>query len=254
MSSRSAWPDEYYEALRFYYWEPQWLNRHAGAVKGENRVEQVIKGLRAAEVSLNHILNIFFSLAPSAMTARFLAASLVGWAPERVETQISPKQSVDPKIDLCQIDILFEGTATRVALELKIGAKAPLDQVIKYALFLRYYGEHDGAQQKKPYLLYISPCTAALLDGGLAFSDVPSALEGAKLKPTVTRFAKACGLSRPDVISLAAALPISQTTYEAFGAFLYAELGKIDATEGGETLGRLIGGLLAEMTARKLTA
>ena len=252
MSSRSAWPDEYYEALRFYYWEPQWLNRHARAASGENRVEQVLKSLRAAEVSLNHILKFFFNLAPSALTARFLTASLAGWTPEHVETHISPKQDVAPGIDLCQTDILFEGTASRVALELKIGAKTSLDQIMKYAVFLRVYGGQSSPGRKMPYLLFMSPRADSFLPKGFDLFQTRAALEAAELKPTVARFAAVSGQSRAEIIEMAASLKLSQTTYGAFGAFLREELTKTEQTEGGETLRNLIGGTLAELSVRGL--
>lgn len=253
MSEKSHWTAEYYEALRFYYWEPQWLNRHANAVKGENRVEQVIKDLRKAEVPLNHILNIFFNLAPSALTTRFLSAFLPGWTPERMEAQTSPKLDIAPGIDLCQTDILLEGKASRVAVELKIGAKTSVDQIIKYALFLRFYGDQGSPVPKTPLLLFISPREDSFLPKGLDLRAMRAALETANLKPTVVQFAAVSHQSPADVLDLAASLTVSQTTYAAFAKFLHDEMGRIDTTEAGETLTNLIGGVLAELSARGLT-
>ena len=70
------WLDSYYEALEFFYWEPQHLRSKTDAsveakelaeiAKKSTRVEQVTSHLREMEVTLNHNIKQFFLLAPDA--------------------------------------------------------------------------------------------------------------------------------------------------------------------------------------------
>ncbi len=72
----SNWLDGYYEALEFFYAEPQhiFLKRDSAAelatlakvVKKASRAEDVKRHLRKMEVILNHNIRQFFLLAPGA--------------------------------------------------------------------------------------------------------------------------------------------------------------------------------------------
>ena len=73
---RNDWLDSYYEALEFFYWEPQHvipksntnaeLEAFARIAKQANRLDTVRKHLRKMEVTLNHNIRQFFILAPDA--------------------------------------------------------------------------------------------------------------------------------------------------------------------------------------------
>ena len=63
------WLDSYYEALEFFYWEPQHIGRKKNVDSEFNTIEKVVKHLRRIEVTLNHNINQFLILAPAALRA-----------------------------------------------------------------------------------------------------------------------------------------------------------------------------------------
>jgi hypothetical protein len=252
VSSKSPWPQEYYNALEFYYWEPQWLNRHAKAAPGENKLAEVLNKVRQSEVALNHLVSLFFSIAPNGLVRRFFGRFLTGWSSEAVETHGHPKLDIAQKVDICQTDLLFEGVASMIAVEMKIRHKTSLDQIIKYALFLHHYGKPHGKSGKQPFLLFLSPSAAKVWSGGLTFSTYRTALAGEIFSPTVQRFADMCGHHRDDVLGLATSLPVFHLSYYELQDFLDGEVAASDKTDGGETLRNLVGGLVSELTRRGL--
>ena len=58
------WNTNYYEILQDYYWEPQHLDRGRLVQPRFENDKQVLWHIHKMEVSLNHILALFFSLAP----------------------------------------------------------------------------------------------------------------------------------------------------------------------------------------------
>ncbi len=68
----SGWLDSYYEALEFFYWEPQHPGRKKHATAEFNTLPKVRKHLRRMEVTLNHNIHQFLALAPRTLRNRFL--------------------------------------------------------------------------------------------------------------------------------------------------------------------------------------
>ena len=64
------WLDSYYEALEFFYWEPQHLGLKKNVSNELDTIEKVEKHLRKMEVTLNHNTNQFLLLAPVALRTR----------------------------------------------------------------------------------------------------------------------------------------------------------------------------------------
>jgi hypothetical protein len=65
-----SWTSEYYDIVGFYYWEPQILNRQSKRDEKKS-FDDVIARIKRLEVPLNHILNIFFVLAPNSLLQKF---------------------------------------------------------------------------------------------------------------------------------------------------------------------------------------
>jgi hypothetical protein len=61
------WTEMYYEAVEDYFWRPKMIGRMP--MEKRRGWPHWEAGLRAQEVPLNHILNIFFALAPQAMSS-----------------------------------------------------------------------------------------------------------------------------------------------------------------------------------------
>ena len=130
----SNWLDGYYEALEFFYWEPQHLGRKKN-IDGEfNTLEKVLKHLRKIEVTLNHNLNQFLLLAPKSLHRTIFKVFFGEILPLPFQMH---GRGVDTNFELVnamQPDFLFISSNEVVSIEMKIAAKSSIDQVLKYAL------------------------------------------------------------------------------------------------------------------------
>lgn len=141
----ASWTDEYREIVEFYYWEPQHIGRGSGG-KRFSGADEMYAHVNTLEVSLNHILNIFFSLYPLHKVSCFDDADeshtmLSAWELETYQRQ--QKNATQP-------DLFFVGGTSNVAVELKLGSKTNLEQVAKYVRF----HEAITPEQHKPLSLY----------------------------------------------------------------------------------------------------
>jgi hypothetical protein len=127
------WLDSYYEALEFFYWQPQHIGRKK-TIGREFELKKVVKHLREMEVTLNHNINQFLLLAPAALLPRLFNEL---FAREfKLEFEMHG-QGVDADFKLenaVQPDFLFISAADVVSIEMKVGAKSSIEQVLKYAL------------------------------------------------------------------------------------------------------------------------
>ena len=161
------WTDEYREIIEFYYWEPQHLGRAAGPKKFEN-VAQMWQHVNGLEVSLNHILNIFFSLYGNNDV-------LTAMGHHGLYDFVSSRQ-----LDLwqkdygefTQPDMFFLGAERNLAIELKLGSKTSVNQIAKYLVF-----NHCVASSKGLGLLLLSPFTDLEALTKEKFSDSTTLLE-----------------------------------------------------------------------------
>ena len=146
------WTDLFYEAVEFFYWEPQHLGRRS--YPGSMTIGKVRTHLRKMEVTFNQNLAQFMVLAPEeAVNAMF------GRAMGRQFTDkfVMDSRDVDRKYNLRNIvqpDLLFNSAKTTIALELKIGAKSDLRQVMRYAL-LGVAVEMHERREKEHHLIFM---------------------------------------------------------------------------------------------------
>lgn len=142
-----GWTDEYREIVEFYYWEPQHIGR-AGAGPRFAGADEMYAHVNTLEVSLNHILNLFFSLYP----IEKLACFAIGEPMEMLSAAVLERYQRQQK-NATQPDMFFAGKTGNVALELKLAAKSDLAQIIKYITF-----NAGVAGTDKPLtLIYLSP-------------------------------------------------------------------------------------------------
>jgi len=144
------WTDEYSEIVEFYYWEPQ----HIGRAKGERRFTgavEMLDHINNIEVSLNHILSLFFSL----YDVNRLAESIP--MPAGLKFVSSKQLSVwqNEMKDYTQPDLYFQGDDANLAIELKLGAKIDCEQIAKYIIF-----NHHVSEKPKPLSLIVLSPTA----------------------------------------------------------------------------------------------
>lgn len=142
------WADEYREIVEFYYWEPQHIGRAKGT-KRFNNPDEMYEHINKMEVSLNHILNIFFSLYPIHKIDCFDAdeshTMLSAWQLELLQRE--QKTATQP-------DMFFQSKTKNIAIELKTGSKSNLGQIVKYINFNQTL---PGSSEKEFELVFLTP-------------------------------------------------------------------------------------------------
>lgn len=138
----------YYDIMAFYYYEPQHLGKKKNPDNRFNTYNKVMDHIMEMEVSLNHILSIFFFLAPASSLDRFFQKVLVDCP---TDSYIDDSDFVSEIGDATQPDFLFVGSKQIVALEMKVGAKSSLEQLMKYLLLNIIYQEKK--KTKLPFKL-----------------------------------------------------------------------------------------------------
>ena len=147
-----GWNQQYYDTLSFYFWEPQHIGRKRNPNSKIRNERDVVTRLRSLEVALNHQMELFFRLAPNSFANRFLAAAF--GVPLSDNFEVAGRQLRDQLNDqgMLQPDIVLLGNANVVAIELKVGAKSSLAQLIKYLTFLVTVG-----RDRAPLMLFMGP-------------------------------------------------------------------------------------------------
>lgn len=125
------WTELYYQAVEDYFWEPAIIGRMPD---GDSKPwPQWKASLREKEVPLNHILSLFFALAPQdtvdQVLSRLVGAELRGL---RLVSEVGGSE--DLKGTFTQPDFVFASDSDLLFLEMKIDSKSSVDQFGKYAL------------------------------------------------------------------------------------------------------------------------
>src|SRR5438105_3341620 len=129
-----SWIDSYYEALEFFYLEPQHLARKWHEKIGFKTADRVNDHLGQIEVTLNQNLHQFFALAPYRLRDALHAHAFA--RPGSQEFRLFGR-GVDGQFDLdntMQPDLLFTSDVAAFSIEMKVGAQSTVSQVLKYAL------------------------------------------------------------------------------------------------------------------------
>lgn len=143
-----SWTDEYKEIVEFYYWEPQ----HIGRAKGVRRFDgpkDMWSHVNKLEISLNHILSLFFSLYSGSLLFDKIGAHggpyLLTSSGQLEEWSKETKGFVQP-------DLFFKGDNKNLAIELKLDSKTDLSQISKYVAL------NGWTNQDKPLdLIFLTP-------------------------------------------------------------------------------------------------
>jgi len=107
------------------------------------------------EVTLNHIFNIFFRLCPKVILGELLGKITGDFSLENVAYQ--PREVVYNTYgkNVTQADMMLLDDNNVVAIEMKIGAKTSLDQLVKYAMLFLFEKECSH-KNKKHHLIYLT--------------------------------------------------------------------------------------------------
>lgn len=142
------WTDEYREIVEFYYWEPQHIGRVSGN-KRFNNADEMYSHVNSLEVSLNHVLNIFFSLYDIHKLDCFDADAshtmMSAWQLELLQRE---------QHNATQPDLFFQGKDSNLAIELKLDSKSSKTQIIKY---IEFNNKLANSSQKSFILTFLTP-------------------------------------------------------------------------------------------------
>lgn len=249
-----TWVDSYYEGLEFFYWEPQHLGRKKHADAEFDTAPKVRKHLRKMEVTLNQNLHQFFLLAPDSLRnelfGRLFGRTLRG----RLSLEV---RNVDEKFKLqnsTQPDLLFTSEAHTVALEMKVGAKSSLTQVLKYAL-LGLAVELQHGSEKDHFLGFLG-------SGGFSdqwkerfdsIEELRQAIAEIDYAPFLEKQPLHFREHAPRFAQIVKGLFFCFITYEELAGYLLRETPlPSDVSPGAEVYRKLIEGVTGELRLRKL--
>lgn len=248
------WIDSYYEALEFFYWEPQHIGRKKHVSAEFDTIDKVTAHLRRMEVTLNHNINQFFLLAPTALRnglfeelfSRTFDHSFLLHG-RGVDAQFQLVNSVQP-------DVLFASDTELVSLEMKVGAKSSVSQVLKYALlglavemcvgstrhhYLAFLGTGEFANQWQERFPSVAELRRAIANTDL----------GAFLNRQPIRFRQ----HQKRFNEIVENLHLAFINYPGLAAFLRsAAPPNSDESPSAEVYRKLISGLLGELNRRQL--
>lgn len=151
----TTWNKEYYDILNFYYWEPQHLGKKNHPESSVKTLADSEKKLRNMEVTLNHIFNIFIRLCPKVILGEILGKITGDFGLENVVYQSRDDVHNTYGKNVTQADMMLLDDSNVVAVEMKIGAKTSLDQLVKYAMLFHFEKEHSH-KNKKHHLIYLT--------------------------------------------------------------------------------------------------
>lgn len=246
------WLDGYYDALEFFYWEPQHMIPNG--LSGTRKVDNVKTHLRKMEVTLNHNMRQFFLLAPETLR-NLLFRHLFG---NSFDTSFALSgRDTDREFPIAgcmQPDFLFTATREVVSIEMKLQAKCSIEQVMKYAL-LGLAVEIKEAALKQHYLVLLGKThlssmfspridSIEMLKNALLNADLPSFLKDKPrhLKDRQERF-----------FQIVNEMQIVFITYDDLAQMLWGSVPReADKSAGAEVYRNLVSGLVAEFKRREL--
>jgi hypothetical protein len=246
------WTEEYYDILEDYAWAPDRLGHKSDPGHKLKNPTNVVNRLRRLEEPMNHILGIFFALAPSDIVHELFRRH-AGMASEGPLKLLGHTVAAELQIgDFTQPDFAFDGANSFLTIEAKVGTnKSSLEQLLKYAAL------HAAAKKVTPGrlhgLLYLSSSSQAGL-----FSEV--FVDWADLKrlagehlPHIDKgaFRRMSDQQRTSVLQSLSELQIGHVTYSELADHIEYRTRDVTAA-ADEVAGRLYKGVVAEIDRRQL--
>jgi hypothetical protein len=211
-----------YDIYSFLYREPQHLGRMKNPNSRYDTYDKAMAHLRNMEVTLNHLANVFFSFLPSNLLHQFFETALQKplWSDEYDVFVRSLENVVQEIGDFTQPDIFFVGDKNTISVEMKVGAKSSLDQIMKYGL-LHHKEQLTSGVEKSYHLIYLGQGSFSSLRYE-KFEDV-YALKQAFAEyeiPAISKKGKIALAEYADIIKkMVAEMSISYISYEDLKQF-----------------------------------
>lgn len=126
-----TWTDQYYRIVEHYFWSPQRIGRQSCKDGKPRNWKYWQAKLENQETPLNHIVDIFFHVAPTELLDR-IATKLISRPCSGLQLVHADAETIDANV--VQPDIVLFGPKDLVFLELKVDSKSSVDQLGKYAI------------------------------------------------------------------------------------------------------------------------
>ena len=250
----SNWLDSYYEALEFFYWEPQHIGRKKNVAGEFNTLEKVTKHLRKIEVTLNHNINQFLLIAPKSLHRRLFFAFFS--KDFQLPFQMHGR-GIDANFELVgamQPDFLFISNDEVLSIEMKVAAKSSLEQVMKYVL-LGLAVELKEGTQKMHHLGFLG--AGRFQDQWKEkYKDIDSlriALQSFEINAFLNKQPLKFRPFASRLRAILAEMEFGFVNYESIAAILRTELRNLtEQSPASEAYSNLIEGVLSELRTRDL--
>ncbi len=252
----STWNTEYYDIMNFYYWEPQHLGKRRYPESAYKSQKDVMAHLKKMEATLNHQFNFFFRLLPESMYLEFFRSVVSGLVADNYHYQSEDDLEGMQLNDATQPDILFVGSKSIIGVELKIGAKATFEQVLKYAMLFYFEQKHSGIG-KECNLIFFGFGSFSNL-----FKEKPASVEELKRNLSVDMlpdFTKKGGVSllgeKQAIVDVATSMTIAFVSYlDVYTLLNEIKCGIDKLSPYHDAPYKLIDGMLNELETRGLHA
>lgn len=250
----ASWLQSYYEALQFFYWEPQHLGRKKHPTAEFSTEEKVAKHLGKIEVTLNHNLSQFFLLAPNQLRSELF--ELLFGRPFNTRFTMHGRE-VDKTFELSnatQPDFMFTSESDLVSLEMKVGAKSSVSQVLKYAL-LGLAVELRAGAPREHYLGFLGEGAFSnqWQEKFQSIDDLRTAVSSADKTAFLNRQPPRFRAHEERFLAIVNTMALTFINYAALANFLRAEIPPpLDTSRGAEVYGKVLQGLIDELHSRGL--
>lgn len=246
------WNSTYYDIIQEYYWDPKLLGRVPANPAIFANDKEMLGNLRRMEVSLNHMLALFFGLAPQDYI-RSVETKAFGDSSGEIYRNVSifELRRTAPH-DPTQPDVFLVSGDTCFSVEVKIGAKSYLEQVVKYALLHRDYEMRLG-NVLKSRLLYLTPRSVSKTWTEKFFDiDAMQAVLEHFDYGTFLKKAKMAEVCPPEALKVAAlSMQVAHITFDQLNEFTKDYAASIlSEAPYADTVRKLLDGLLHEFEFR----
>jgi len=246
------WVDSYYESLEFLYWEPQHIGRQKNPLSKLDSADKVSRHLRVMEVTLNHNLQQFFLLAPQNLRNRLLGVAFGHAVPATFTlhgraTTLNLTNSAQP-------DLLFTSERDVMSIEMKIGAKCSISQVLKYALLgLALELRFDRTMTHYLLIMGAGEFPNQWRERFTCLSDLQQAVLSCNLEDFTNQVDKGFRPNLDRLREIVEEMQIAFLNYDGFATLLLDSIpNETDRSEGAEVYRNLIGGMIDELKYRQL--
>ena len=249
---KGGWTESYYDALEFFYYEPNHIGKIKYIDSKINTVEKMRDKLSKMEVVLNHHFDFFLRIAPDSFRNN--------WFSKLFSKPFCGKYKLHDRTvgmnfwggkNVTQPDIFFEYKQELVSIEMKINEKSSIEQFIKYCLLGLAYEKYYDVRYSH-YLAFIGKGSFEQL-WREKFADVSSLKQSItmdKINDVLTKCKFLKLYSAEKLYEICQRISVGYMSYGDFVDFLVEQKNKCISPD--DAYANLIDGLVNEISQRKI--